>query len=74
MFQERGCGRTNMKLTVTTAENGFVVEVEEPEDSHYYFVALDVADVCGIIENLLVDTKDQLDMTNIAFEAVHSDR
>lgn len=63
-----------MKLTVTTAENGFVVEVEEPEDSHYYFVALDVADVCGIIENLLVDTKDQLDMTNIAFEAVHSDR
>ena len=63
-----------MKLTVTTAENGFVVGVEESPESHYYFVALDVADVCGIIENILVDTKDQLDMTNIAFEAVPSDR
>jgi hypothetical protein len=63
-----------MKLTITPAENGFVVDVEEHEDSHYYFVALDVADVCGIIENILVDTKDQLDMTNIAFEAVPSDR
>lgn len=64
-----------MKLTITTAENGFVVDVEEPYvESHYYFVALDVADVCGIIENLLVDTKDQLDITNIAFEAVASDR
>jgi len=63
-----------MKLTITTAENGFVVAVEEYEDGHYYFVALDVADVCSIIENILVDTKDQLDMTNIAFEAVPSDR
>lgn len=63
-----------MKLTITTAENGFVVDVEEPAESHYYFVALDVADVCGIIENILVDTKDQLDMTNLAFEAVPSDR
>lgn len=63
-----------MKLTITTAENGFVVDVEEPEESHYYFVALDVADVCSIVENILVDTKDQLDMTNLAFEAVPSDR
>ena len=63
-----------MKLTITPAENGFVVDVEESENSHYYFVALDVADVCGIIENILIDTKDQLDMTNIAFEAVPSDR
>jgi hypothetical protein len=63
-----------MKLTVTDAENGFVVAVQDTEDSIYYFVALDVADVCGIIENILVDTKDQLDMTNIAFEAVPSDR
>jgi hypothetical protein len=63
-----------MKLTITTAENGFVVDVEEPSESHYYFVALDVADVCGIIENILVDTKDQLDITNLAFEAVPSDR
>ena len=63
-----------MRLVITTAENGFVVSVEEDEDSHFYFVALDVADVCGIIENILVDTKDQFDMTNIAFEAVPSDR
>jgi hypothetical protein len=63
-----------MNITISTAENGFVVGVEEPEDCHYYFVALDVADVCGIVANILVDTKDQLDMTNIAFEAVSSDR
>lgn len=63
-----------MKLSITPAENGFVVDVEESENSHYYFVALDVADVCGIIENILIDTKDQLNMTNIAFEAVPSDR
>ena len=63
-----------MRLTITTAENGFVVDVEEPEDCHYYFVALDVADVCSIVENILVDTKDQLDMTHIAYEAVPSDR
>jgi hypothetical protein len=63
-----------MKLTITTAENGFVVDVEEREESHYYFVALDVTDVCNIIENILVDTKDQLDLSNLAFEAVASDR
>lgn len=63
-----------MKLTITTAENGFVVDVEEQEHSHYYFVALDIADVCGIVENVLTDPSDVLDMTNIAFEAVPSDR
>jgi hypothetical protein len=63
-----------MKLTITPAENGFVVDVEEPEGQHYYFVALDVADVCGIVENVLIDTTDRLDMSNIAFEAVPSDR
>jgi hypothetical protein len=63
-----------MKLTITTAENGFVVDVEEPPESHYYFVALDVADVCGIVENILTEPSDVLDMTNLAFEAVPSDR
>jgi hypothetical protein len=63
-----------MKLIITTAENGFVVDVEDQDYSHYYFVALDVADVCGIIESLLVDTNDCLDMTNLAFESVPSDR
>jgi hypothetical protein len=63
-----------MKLTITTAENGFVVDVEDEEYSHYYFVALDIADVCGIVENVLTDPADVLDMTNLAFEAVPSDR
>jgi len=63
-----------MKITITDAENGFVVAVQDTEDSIYYFVALDVDDVCGIVANILVDTKDQLDMSNIAFEAVPSDR
>ena len=63
-----------MKITITDAENGFVVAVQDTEDSIYYFVALDVDDVCGIVANILVDTKDQLDMTNLAFESVPSDR
>jgi hypothetical protein len=63
-----------MKLTITDAENGFVVAVEENEDSTFYFVALDVDDVCGIVQNILIDPANMLDMTNIAFEAVPSDR
>jgi hypothetical protein len=63
-----------MKLTITDAENGFVVAVEDTPDSIYYFVALDVDDVCGIVQNILVEPRDVLDMTNVAFEAVPSDR
>lgn len=63
-----------MKLTITDAENGFVVSVQDTEDSIYYFVALDVDDVCGIVQNILVEPKDVLDMTSVAFEAVPSDR
>lgn len=63
-----------MKLIITDAENGFVVAVEENEDSTFYFVALDVDDVCGIVQNILIDPANMLDMTNIAFEAVPSDR
>ncbi len=63
-----------MKLTITNAENGFVVDVQENEDSHYYFVALDVDDVVAIVQNILIDPADTLDMTNVAFEAVPRDR
>ena len=63
-----------MKLTITDAENGFVVAVEEGKDNFFYFVALDVADVCDIVQNILVDPSDMLDMSNLAFEAVPSDR
>ena len=63
-----------MRLTITDAENGFVVAVEDTEDSTYYFVALDVDDVCGIVQNILVEPRDVLDISNIAFEAVASDR
>jgi hypothetical protein len=63
-----------MKITITDAENGFVVAVQDTEDSIYYFVALDVDDVCGIVQNILVEPKDVLDMTSVAFEAVPSDR
>jgi hypothetical protein len=63
-----------MKITITDAENGFVVAVEESEDSFFYFVALDIEDVCSIVQNILVEPANVLDMTNIAFEAVRSDR
>lgn len=63
-----------MKLTITDAENGFVVAVEDTPDSTYYFVALDVDDVCSIVQNILVEPADVLDMTNVAFEAVPRDR
>ena len=63
-----------MKITITDAENGFVVAVEDTPESTYYFVALDVEDVCAIVQNVLVEPADVLDMTNVAFEAVPSDR
>ena len=63
-----------MKLTITDAENGFVVAVEENDNNFFYFVALDVEDVCAIVQNILVDPADMLDMTNVAFEAVPNDR
>ena len=62
-----------MKLTITDAENGFVVAVEETQDSFFYFVALDVEDVCGIVQNILVNPNDALDMSHLAFEAVPRD-
>lgn len=62
-----------MKLTITDAENGFVVAVHD-EDNTFYFVALDVEDVCDIVQNILVEPADVLDMTSVAFEAVPSDR
>lgn len=63
-----------MKLTITDAENGFVVAVEDTPDTTYYFVALDVEDVCAIVQNVLVEPADVLDMTNVAFEAVPRDK
>ncbi len=63
-----------MKIVITDAENGFVVDVQENEDSHFYFVALDIEDVCSIVQNVLVEPADVLDMTSIAFDAVPRDR
>lgn len=63
-----------MKITITDAENGFVVSVQDTDDSTYFFVALDVEDVCAIVQNILVEPTDVLDMTNLAFEAVERDR
>lgn len=63
-----------MKITITDAENGFVVAVQENEDSTYYFVAIDIEDVCAIVQNILVEPANVLDMTSLAFDAVPSDR
>ena len=63
-----------MKITITDAENGFVVAVQENKDSTYYFVAIDIDDVCAIVQNILVEPANVLDMTSVAFEAVPRDR
>lgn len=63
-----------MKIIITDAENGFVVAVEDTHDSTYYFVALDIEDVCSVVQNVLVEPKNTLDMTSVAFETVSSDR
>jgi hypothetical protein len=62
-----------MNIIVTNAENGFVVNVKESDDLSYYYVALDVGDVCAIIETVLTNP-DPIDLGHLAYEAVPRDR
>lgn len=62
-----------MIVSITDAENGFVVNVSENENLNYYYVALDVADVCSIIETILTNP-DPIDLGHLAYEAVPRDR
>lgn len=62
-------------ITITLAENGFVVGVKEDDHSTYYFVALSVEETAEIVRDILSDiTEGSLDLTNIAFEPVPNDK
>jgi hypothetical protein len=62
-----------MTIIISDAENGFVVNVKESNDLSYYYVAIDVADVCAIIEAVLANP-DPIDLGHLAYEAVPRDR
>lgn len=57
-----------MKLTINTAENGYIVDVHDYDDSHYYFVAVDIDDVTKLIVCLLEDETGKLDLQEIVYK------
>ena len=62
-------------ITISVAENGFVVGVKEDEHSTYYFVAVSVEETAEIVRDILSEmTEGTLDLTNIAFEPVPNDK
>jgi hypothetical protein len=64
-----------MQITISLADNGFIVEVEDPQNVHSYFVALDIIDVVGIIGDLLADaTSTTFDLSDLAFNQVPNDK
>lgn len=61
-------------LTITPAENGYVVTYEDEEDE-YYFVALDITDVCEIVKDLLnIKSHAKVDMSPIVYNQVPNDK
>jgi hypothetical protein len=63
-----------MTLTITSAENGYVVTYED-DQGEYYFVALDITDVCEVVKNLLeVDAHSTVDMSPIVYSTVPNDK
>lgn len=62
-----------MRLTVDIAENGFVIDVEDRDDSHYYFVAISIEDVTDIVRSILEDETGRLNLQELAFKPVPAD-
>jgi hypothetical protein len=64
-----------MQITISLADNGFIVGVEDPQDIHAYFVALDIIDVINIVGSLLADaTSTTFDLSELAFTQVPNDK
>lgn len=62
-----------MRLTVDIAENGFVIDVEDSDSSHYYFVALSIEDVTEVVRSILEDETGRLNLQDIAFKHIPAD-
>ena len=62
-----------MRLTVDIAENGFVIDVEDRDDSHYYFVAISIEDVTDIVRSILEDETGRLNLQELSFKHVPAD-
>ena len=59
-----------MRMTIDIAENGFVVDVEDSDNSHYYFVAISIEDVTDIVQSILEDETGRLNLQDLAFNQV----
>ena len=59
-----------MRLTIDIAENGFVVDVEDDDGSHYYFVAISNEDVTDIVQSILEDESGRLNLQELAYNHV----
>lgn len=62
-----------MRLTVDIAENGFVIDVEDSDNSHYYFVALSIEEVTDVVRSILEDETGRLNLQDIAFKHIPAD-
>lgn len=62
-----------MYLKINLAENGFVVDVADHDDSHYYFVAVSIDDVVDIVRSILEDETGSLNLQELAFSQVKTD-
>lgn len=59
-----------MRLTIDIAENGFVVDVEDDDSSHYYFVAISIEDVTDIVRSILEDETGRLNLQELAYNHI----
>lgn len=62
-----------MRMMISIAENGFVVDVEDKDNSHYYFVAISIEDVTEIVQSILEDETGRLNLQELAFNQIRSD-
>lgn len=63
-----------MRIAINLADNGFIIDVEEPQDEHCYFIAIDIDDVVSIVADLLAEaTANTFDMSDLAYNQVPND-
>lgn len=63
-----------MRIAINLADNGFIIDVEEPQNEHCYFIAIDIDDVVSIVADLLAEaTANTFDMSDLAYNQVPND-